>query len=80
MSRLTDRSYRIAFQLYSKDGARAVDVMEFEDGDVYLNEQERRETGDYENRHGGSLVGPFASAEAAETFIVGTTWFNDGRT
>jgi len=79
MSRLTEQSYRIAFQLYSKDGARGVDVMEFEGGEVYLNEQERRETGDYENRHGGNLVGPFTSAEAAETFIVGTTWFNNGR-
>jgi hypothetical protein len=80
MSGLPEQSYRVAFQLYSKDGARAVDVMELAGGEVYLNEQERRETGGYENRHGGSLVGPFTSAEAAETFIVGTTWFNDGPT
>jgi hypothetical protein len=39
MSGLTGRSYRIVFQLYSAEGARAVDVMEFEGGDVYLNEQ-----------------------------------------
>ncbi|MBS0411117.1 MAG: hypothetical protein JSR86_14455 [Proteobacteria bacterium] len=80
MSILTGLSYRVIFQLYSKDGARAVDVMEFEGGEIYLNEQERREDGAYENRHSGNLVGPFATSEAAEAFIVGTTWFNDGPT
>ncbi|QUD89854.1 hypothetical protein [Phenylobacterium montanum] len=75
-SPLKGRSYRIAFQLYSEDGSRSVDILEFEGGEVFLDEKEKVGTGGFENRHSGSLVGPFASAEAAESFIVGTSWFS----
>ncbi len=79
-SPLKGRSYRIAFQLYSDDGTRSVDVMEFEGGEVFLDEKEKGAAGGFENRHSGNLVGPFASAEAAESFIVATSWFSGRQT
>jgi len=70
-------SYRVAFRLYSEDGAREVEVRTFRNGKTYIAERERR-NGRYEDRHSGNLVGPFASPEAAEEFIVGTPWFTEG--
>lgn len=67
--------YRVACALFSGDGARQAEVLEFKSGDTYLRESELR--GEvFEPRHEGRLVGPFRSPEAAERFIVGTAWFN----
>lgn len=64
------------FTLYSHDGKRAADVLEFCSGEIYLDEQEWVEGTTFRNRHSGSLVGPFTSPEDAERFIVATPWFN----
>ena len=74
-SRLQGQEYRIAFTLYSDDGKRAADVLEFRNGETYLDEQEWVEGTTFENRHSGRLVGPFASPADAENFIVATAWF-----
>lgn len=66
---------RSAFTLYSVDGKRAAAVLEFCNGETYLDEQERLEGGTFKNRHSGSLIGPFASPGDAEKFIVATSWF-----
>ncbi|WP_250626079.1 hypothetical protein [Pinirhizobacter soli] len=74
------QEYRIACKLYSRDGKRAVDVLEFRHGEIYLDEQEWVGGTDFKNRHAGRLVGPFASTEEAERFIVGTSWFQGSTT
>lgn len=61
--------------LYSADGKRQAEVLVFANGQTYLRESEQVDGGTFENRHGGSPVGPFASPEAAERFIVATAWF-----
>jgi hypothetical protein len=66
--------FRVASSAFSVDGKRAADICEFSNGETYLNEKERVEGTTFENRHGGSLVGPFKSPEA-EKFIVSTEWF-----
>lgn len=43
---------------------------------TYIREREHGDDGQYVDRHGGGLVGPFTSPKAAETFIVETGWFN----
>ncbi len=78
-SALQGQKYRSLFTLYSKDGKRSADVLEFESGKVYLDEAEWVEGTTFENRHGGNLVGPFASSEDAEKFIVATSWFNGAK-
>ena len=75
-SSLQGQEYRVAFRLYSKDGKRAAEVLEFRNGETYLDEQEWVEGTTFENRHSGRLVGPFASPADAEKFIVGTPWFS----
>jgi len=72
---LQGQEYRIAFKLYSEDGKRAADVLEFRNGETYLDEQEWVEGTTFKNRHSGRLVGPFASPTDAENFIVATPWF-----
>lgn len=74
-SSLQGLEYRSAFTLYSVDGKRAAAVLEFRIGETYLDEQEWLEGTTFMNRHSGSLVGPFASPEDAEKFIVATSWF-----
>ncbi|WP_199101151.1 hypothetical protein [Dyella sp. ASV21] len=74
-SSLQGLEYRSAFTLYSVDGKRAAAVLEFRNGETYLDEQEWLEGTTFKNRHSGSLVGPFASPEDAEKFIVATAWF-----
>ncbi|MFM0286494.1 hypothetical protein [Paraburkholderia megapolitana] len=69
------QEYRSAFKIYSEDGKRAVDVLEFRNGETYLDEQEWVDGTTFRNRHSGSLVGPFASLADAENFIVATPWF-----
>lgn len=67
--------YRVAFSLYSADGKRCADVLEFRHGETYLLEKEWVEGETFKDRHGGSPVGPFASKSDAERFIVATPWF-----
>jgi hypothetical protein len=74
-SSLEGQEYRCAFTLYSEDGKRAAEVLEFRNGETYLDEQEWLEGTTFKNRHSGSLVGPFVSPEDAEKFIVATPWF-----
>ena len=74
-SSLQGLEYRSAFTLYSVDGKRAAEVLEFRNGGTYLDEREWLEGTTFKNRHSGSLVGPFASPEDAEKFIVATSWF-----
>lgn len=74
-SSLQGQEYRNAFTLYSVDGKRAAVVLEFRSGETYLDEQEWVEGTTFKNRHSGDLVGPFASPEDAEKFIVATSWF-----
>jgi hypothetical protein len=54
---------------------RSVEVREFSNGETYLVERERVDGNVFEDRHSGRMVGPFASPEVAERFIVATTWF-----
>ena len=68
--------YRVAETLYSLDGNRCAEVREFSNGEAYLLESERTDGSTFAERHEGTLVGPFASAELAERFIVATPWFN----
>ena len=74
-SRIQGQEYRRAFTLYSEDGKRAADVLDFSNGETYLDEKEWVEGTTFKNRHSGRLVGPFASAADAEKFIVATAWF-----
>ena len=75
MRRLTRQEYRVAFTLYSLHGKRAAEVREFANGETFLSEEEWVEGTTFRNRHAGRMVGPFASAEDAETFVVATEWF-----
>lgn len=74
-SPLKGQRFRNAFTLYSVDGKRAAGVLEFRNGETYLDEQEWFEGTTFKNKHSGQLVGPFASPEDAEKFIVATSWF-----
>jgi hypothetical protein len=67
--------YRVAFKLYSKDAKREVEVLEFRNGESYLVKREWVEGTIFKDRHSGKMVGPFASPEDAESFIVATPWF-----
>ncbi len=77
-SPLTGQEYRVAFILYSLDAKRAAEVRVFANGETYLSEEEWVEGTIFKNRHSGRMVGPFASPEAAEKFIVATAWFCGG--
>lgn len=74
-SPLHNQPYRSIATLYSVDGKRAVEMLEFSESGTYLDEREQVAAEVFENRHGGNLVGPFASPEQAEEFIVATAWF-----
>ncbi|WP_267397616.1 MULTISPECIES: hypothetical protein, partial [unclassified Sphingomonas] len=69
-------TYEATSTLYSKDGRRSAEVRKFSNGETYLLEGEWVEGTTFKDRHGGRLVGPFASADHAEQFIVATPWFN----
>jgi hypothetical protein len=75
-SRLDGLEFRIAFVLYSTDGKRQVEVREFSNGETYVVERELVEGTTFKNRHAAEIVGPFASPEDADKFIVATSWFN----
>jgi hypothetical protein len=72
---LAGSEYRVAFNLYSQDGKREVEVRELRSGQTYLAEREWVEGTTFKDRHSGRMVGPFASVEEAERFIVQTPWF-----
>jgi len=67
--------YRVVLNLYNKDAIRHAKVCEFSNGETYLDEQEWVEGTTFKNRHSGRVVGPFASPEDAEDFIIATPWF-----
>ena len=73
------QNYRVIKTLYNKDGKRAAELREFDNGEIYLDEKEWVEEQTFANRHGGRLVGPFNSPEDAEYFIVATEWFKGRR-
>lgn len=75
-SSLDGMDYRVNAKLYSQDGRREVEVREFRNGASYILERQMGENGTFEDRHSGRLVGPFASPDEAERFIVTTEWFN----
>lgn len=72
---LDGAEYRTVCTLYSEDGKRAAEIREFSNGETYLVESERFEDTAFVDRHSGRMVGPFASPEHAERFIVATEWF-----
>ena len=74
-SSLDGLEYKVAFKLYSDDGKREVEVRQFSNGETYLVEREWVEGTTFNDRHSGRMVGPFASPETAEKFIVSTAWF-----
>jgi hypothetical protein len=76
-SPLIGLEFRVEFILYSVDGKRAAEVRAFSNGETYLSEEEWVEGTTFRNRHSGRMVGPFASPEEAEKFIVATAWFCD---
>jgi len=61
--------------LYSSDGKRAAEILEFANGEIYIRESELAEGATFQDRHSGNVVGPFASPDDAEQFIVTTSWF-----
>ena len=74
-SPIAEMLYRSERTLYSLDGKRAADIMEFANGKIYIRESELAEGADFQDRHSGNVVGPFASPDDAERFIVATSWF-----
>ena len=74
-SPIQGQEFRSAFKLYSEDGKRAADVLEFRNGETYLDEQEWIEGAAFKNRHSGRLDGPFATPDHAERFVAATPWF-----
>jgi hypothetical protein len=73
---LDGATYRVSSTLYSNDGRRAAEIREFDNGETYLLESEWVKDTTFRARHGGRLVGPFASPTHAQRFIVATPWFN----
>lgn len=74
-SSLAGLEHQAAFILYSLDGKRAAEVRTFSNGETYISEEEWVEGTTFKNRQSGRMVGPFASPEEAEKFIVATAWF-----
>ena len=74
-SSLYGLEYKVAFKLYGADGKREVEVREFSNGKTYLAERDWVEGTTFNDRHEGRMVGPFASPEDAEKFVVTTAWF-----
>ncbi|QBX37134.1 hypothetical protein E4M02_03070 [Brevundimonas sp. S30B] len=73
---LFGQEFRTVFTLCSEDGNRIAEVREFSNGETYLLESERSDSGLLEERHAGQMVGPFKSPTHAERFIVSTPWFH----
>ena len=67
--------YRVAFNLYSEDGKRGVEVHELRNGQAYFVEQEWVEGTTVRNRRPVEMKGPFVSPEDAERAAVATPWF-----
>ena len=69
--------YRVVAELYNAVGSRSAEVRLFSSGQTYILEREVI-GGVLVDRHGGAMVGPFASPWKAERFITSTDWFNEG--
>jgi len=74
-SPIQGKKYRNVSALYSVDGKRSAELLEFSNGEIYLDERVWVEGTTFKNRHSGQLVGPFASPQDAEQFILATSWF-----
>lgn len=73
---LKGRKFRLSSTLYNLDASRSAALLDFGPlRGTYVREQELAADGQYVDRHGGTLVGPFVSPKAAESFIVATPWF-----
>lgn len=68
--------YQITSTLYSADGKRFAQILNFDSGETYLIESDWVAGTAFKERHGGNPVGPFTSSKEAEPFIVATRWFN----
>jgi hypothetical protein len=53
-SPIQGQEYRSAFKLYSEDGKRVAEVLEFRNGETSLDEQEWVEGTTFRNRHTAS--------------------------
>ena len=67
--------YRVAFNLYNRDGSRGIEVRVRRDGLAYFVEQEWVEGMVWKDREGRPEVGPYASPEAAEAAAIVCPWF-----
>jgi len=74
-SSLQGQEFRTIGTLYSVDGNRAAEVLEFRNGETFLDERVWIGGTTFKNRHSGQLVGPFASPDDAKKFIVAISWF-----
>ena len=70
-------NYKVSLTLYSEDGTREAEILEFSNGETYLSESEL-DGGEFKDRHSGRMVGPFATPADAEKFITVTAWFRGG--
>jgi hypothetical protein len=71
-------AYRVAFNLYSRDGKRGAEVRERRDGSWYFVDQEWVQGTTFKYRAMAEEIGPFESSSAAEAAVVVRHWFNYG--
>ena len=70
--------HRVAFNLYSRDGKRGVEVRERRDGSWYFVDQEWVQGTTFKYRGVAEENGPFETSDAAEAAAVVRHWFNHG--
>jgi hypothetical protein len=69
--------YEVPFRLYSKDGAKEVEVRVRRDGRAYFVEREWVEGTTFQDRGFGEEIGPYETPEAAEAAAAVRPWFLD---
>jgi len=74
-SPLAGVEYRVASNLYSRDGKRGIEVHELRNGQAYYVEQEWVEGTRFKYRTPRQTIGPFSSPGDAESAAVKTPWF-----
>jgi hypothetical protein len=70
-------AYEVPFRLYSKDGAKEVEVRVRRDGRAYFVEREWVEGTTFRDRGFGEEIGPYETPEAAEAAAAVRPWFLD---